>query len=170
MGGVAQQVFVHWQRESPTRWGEQGVSLWQADRGSPTTWRVDYERRFPGYLTVRYRIGDVTRDGRANVLVEAAMGSAGCGSRRMIASVSGKVREILSCTWACEIGMWLDHGELVIQDLVGRCPYRDPSAHCFGGWRRTTKRWNGSKLVTVDASVECVLPRLDPRRGCRPRR
>jgi hypothetical protein len=181
-GGVGEQVFVHWQRDivanvgttAERLEGEQGIRIWESDGGQPTsTWRVVYARRYPWYLSVRYQIADVTRDGHDDVLVEAAMGSAGCGSWRMIASVAGTVREILARSYACEIGMWIGtrrkrttSGDLVIREPVGRCPYRDPSAHCFGGSRTLTKRWNGRGLVTFDSSVKCVLPRLDSGRGC----
>lgn len=170
---------MQWQREWDTGYrldGDQGILVWQASSdGRTTAWRVVYGRRYPSYLSVRYQIGDVTRDGHADVLVEAAMGSAGCGSRRMIATVAGETREILS-RYDCEIGMHIgtrrkraESGDLWIREPVGRCPYPDPSAHCFGGSRTLRKRWDGSRLVTIDSSVECVLPKLDPRRDCRPR-
>jgi hypothetical protein len=177
-GAVPEQVFVRWKRETRTGAGskagsltsEQGVLLWQADReGRATKWRVVYARRYPWYLTLEYATGDVTRDGHADVLLDALQGSGGCGPWRVAATVAGRTRDIFSRD-TCETRMAIEKGALVIDEPVGPCPDPRGSVHCSGGTRHVDKRWNGSRLVTADVSVRCVLPKLDPRRECRPRR
>ena len=60
-----------------------------------------------------------------------------------------------------------DDGILEVNVPVGPCPYKYGSAHCSGGRRQETLRWNGTRFVLRRARVECVLPRLDPAHGCR---
>lgn len=177
-GGIPEQVLVAWRRETRTQAGpkagllqsEQGVLVWQArPTRRSTQWRVVYERRYPRYLSLRYRTGDVTRDGHADVLVNASQGSSGCGPWRVVAVADGRTRDIFYRD-TCETEMRIEDGALIIDEPVGPCPTPQGSVHCFGGRRQTSKRWNGSRLVAVDSSVECVLARLDPERDCRPRR
>jgi hypothetical protein len=173
-GTAPEQVLVSWNGSEQRRRGayESGLAIWQ--RAAPSLaapWRVVHSERFPSLDALNLEVGDVTRDGHEDILVEASQGTAGCGVRHVLATVSGRVREIYRSPRTCEASYFISEGRLSIAERIGPCPYPGPqSAHCRGGERRTVRAWNGDRLVAVRTSVVCDLPRLDPARGCRARR
>ncbi|HEY2939654.1 MAG TPA: hypothetical protein VGJ27_07570 [Gaiellaceae bacterium] len=173
-GRAPEQLLVVWSRELRTRGGaqasnltgERGVFVWQAQPARRRTrWLVAYARRYPDIGPVGFSVGDVTGDGHPEVLLAQLQGSGGCGPWTVVATTGRSVREIFDRT-TCESYLKLAHGALVIDDPVGPCPYRQGSAHCFGGRRTLVERWNGHRLVVVKKTVVCMLKRLDPRSGC----
>lgn len=147
---------------------QHGLIVWRQTRRG---WRLAYARRGSRSLPyVGVRLGDVTHDGHQDVLMtEGSGGSGGCGIRRVIASARGDLREIFRRAM-CETEIEARGGDLVVPEPIGPCPDPGGAAHCFGGTRTETWRWNGSRLLNVSTVVRCVEPRLDPVRDCRPRR
>jgi hypothetical protein len=173
-GGAPEQILVRWNRELRHRGGgfagdlrrQQGVLVWEgARRGAFTRWRVVYSRRFRPWDSTFASTGDVTGDGHPDALLEQVMGSGACGPHIVVGQVRGRVRTLFRRD-TCETSMGLARGALVIDEPVGPCPYEAGSAHCFGGRRVVVMRWNGSKLVPAETTVECAFPRLDPAREC----
>jgi hypothetical protein len=172
--GAPEQLAVHWSREFRARAGgldttepQEGVLLWQ--RVAPTRWRIVYRRRAADYARIGLTVGDVTGDGHPDVLLVEEQGSGACGPRVLVAWVAGRERTLVARN-ECESTFRLEHSALVVDEPVGACPYPAGSAHCFGGTRDVAMRWSGAKLVERRATVTCALPRLDPARGCGPRR
>lgn len=173
-GGEPAELLVHWTRARRMRPGpgelqeQQGIALWR--RASPSEWRLAWMRRYSGYLPLGALSGDVNGDRHPDVLLVEWNGGTGfCGPRRLIADVRGRAHELFART-TCETEMRIAGGALHIDEPVGPCPYRNGSVHCFGGTRHVVLRWRGERLVERRARVRCALARLDPARGCRPRR
>jgi hypothetical protein len=173
-GAAPEQVLVSWngwEQPRPGRY-ESGLSIWERTPNSRVVrWHAVYAERFPNLGALYLQLGDVTRDGHEDVLVEASRGSGGCGVRNVLATVDGRVREIYRSPRMCEATFSISGATLSIVESIGPCPHPGPqSAHCRGGERRTVRRWDGDELVAVRTSVTCDVPRLDPARGCRARR
>lgn len=173
-GGSPEQLAVHWSREFRAGAGElggtepqEGMLIWQ--RVAPTRWRIVYHHRAAEYAPMDVSVRDVTGDGHPDVLLVETQGSGACGPRVLVTWVAGRERTLVARN-ECESAFRLKHGALVIDEPVGPCPYRDGSAHCFGGTRHVVMRWSGALLVEHRATVKCILPRLDPTRACVPRR
>jgi hypothetical protein len=170
--GVPEQLAVRWSREFRARPGsgtepQAGMVIWQ--RIAPTRWRIVYRRRSAESASMSLSAGDVTGDGHPDVLTVEEQGSGACGRRVLLAWAAGRERTLLVRN-QCESAFRLEHGALVIDEPVGPCPYPPGSAHCFGGVRQIVMRWRGALVVQRSATVKCALPRLDPTRGCVPRR
>jgi hypothetical protein len=143
-----------------------GVILWHRRH---KTWRMVYARRHPWWIHLWLDRGDVTGDGRTDVLLsEENGGSGGCGVRRVLAPLPGRAREIFR-RHLCEAQVALEDGAVIVNEAIGPCPYPEGSAHCFGGRKTSELRWNGAKLRPVRVTIECAFPRLDPSRSCEPR-
>jgi FG-GAP repeat len=171
-GGAPEQLAVRWSREFRPRPGsgtepQEGMLIWQ--RVAPTRWRIVYRRRSAEYASMSLSVGDVNGDGHPDVLTVEEQGSGACGRRVLVAWAAGRER-ILLVRSECESAFRLGRGALVIDEPVGPCPYRQGSVHCFGGIRHVVTRWSGALAVQRTATVKCALPRLDPTRGCVPRR
>src|SRR5205814_8213161 len=111
---------------------EQGLIVWQRD---PTGWHIAYRHRYPFGLMPELQFGDVTADGHDDILLVESQGTAYCGPRRILATVAGKVERLFG-RYLCEGQAKIESGALVFDVPVGRCPYREGSAHCYGGLRR----------------------------------
>src|SRR5207253_4217291 len=144
---------------------QQGVLVWQRGAGA---WHLVYRLK-PRNFSVGFTIGDVNGDGHADVLIaDETGGSGGCADWHLLATAHGRVRELLH-EYLCEGGVKLERDGLEVDRAIGPCPDANGSAHCYGGGRSTFRRWRGTKLVVKASTVKCDLPRLDPKRGCRPR-
>jgi len=168
-GGAPAQIFVAWYRElritGATR-DEQGIRIWQAQpRGTETRWRLVLARPYQSGLLLGSWTADVSGDRHGDVLVAALQGSGGCGPWTVFATVRGRVETIFNRD-TCEWNVRMRHGDVVVVRPVGPCPYREGSAHCFGGTRTLVERWNGKRLTVVRSSVVCSLKRLDPGSNC----
>jgi hypothetical protein len=164
-----QQLLVAWSREVRRRDGlfplahrEEGYRIWQRQAGR---WRLVYAVRIPEHFWSGYQVGDVTRDGHPDVLIEESMGTADCGIRRLVATVAGRVQQVYRRR-TCETRHRIQGGRLLVNEPVGPCPSRVASVHCFGGRRTFVRRWDGRLFVTVSVRTSCVLPRLDPAANC----
>ena len=173
-GGEPEQLVVSWSRQNRAGAGreagylkqQEGVLIWQRRAGR---WQVAYRYRIRNQYG-RFTTGDVNGDGHADVLIEDQMdGSSGCADWHLLATVRGRLRELLHGS-PCEGGMALEHGGLEVDRAIGPCPYAQGSAHCFGGEETTFRRWSGTRLVEKRTRVACDLPRLDPKRNCQTRR
>lgn len=165
-GEVPEEIVLRW-FETPDERGARGVIIWHRDReGLNPKWRVAYDRRIDERLHIFLRFGDVTDDGHDDVLVDTSIGSGGCGFRRVLATVGGRVREIYRSQYGCETIVSLEPGVVRVGRGVGPCPYADASAHCSGGSHELVLRWDGRKLVRSSSVVRCRLPELDPERNC----
>jgi hypothetical protein len=176
-GRAPEQLFVTWNRTvrgrptvpTPEEVSEQGVLLWQVSTIGPrSVWRVVYGRRLAPDDYVSVDAGDISGDGHPEVMFSGLQGSGGCGVTRLLVTTEQGVKEALRHE-NCETRSELSSGLFHLRDPVGRCPYREAGAHCYGGVRDTQMRWNGRRLMTVRTVVRCTLARLDPKRGCEPR-
>jgi hypothetical protein len=175
-GAAPEQLAVLWQRQTRTGAGraagylnqEQGLVVWQ--RSGPALWRRALTRQFassdsPPNVTT----GDVTGDGHPDILVRIEQGSGACGPREIFATVHARIRRIFYRD-ECESLVQLKDGAVRLTEPVGRCPYKQGSAHCFGGDAQIVERWNGRRLVVASRRVRCNLPRLDPTTECNRRK
>jgi hypothetical protein len=164
--GEPAQIVVDWSRHvrraGRSKELEQGLIVWQRDA---TGWQVSYRHRYPDGLTRELEFGDVTGDGHDDILLTEAQGTGYCGPRLILGTVAGKVEQIFR-RYFCEGEAKIEKGALIFRVPVGPCPYRQGSAHCFGGWRRVVMRWHGRQLVSSKSSIRCNLPRLDPATHC----
>ncbi len=168
-GGEPRELVVQWYRETRREGerdarGESGVFVWQHVRGAWHLARRYYATRFEPHL--RTHVGDVTGDGHRDVLVDRVTGGTGnCGTRIVFASLQGEIRRVYRQNF-CEGRIAAEGGRLVQTLPVGPCPHRPGGVHCFGGSATTVLRLVGRRLVPVSRTIECALPRLDPRRNC----
>jgi hypothetical protein len=164
--GEPAQIVVDWSRDvrRPGRAQEleQGFIVWQRDASG---WHVAYRHRYPYGLSRELDFGDVTGDGHGDILVTEAQGTAYCGPRMILGTVGAKAEQLFR-RYLCEGHAAIENGALVFSVPVGPCPYRQGSAHCFGGWRRVVMRWHGRQLVSSKSSIRCNLPRLAPATRC----
>ena len=105
----------------------------------------------------------------ADAQVHAALENLRRSRWRLLVTTRRGVEETLR-DYNCETHHELSGGVFHLRKAVGPCPAGGGGAHCYGGTRDRQLRWDGRKLVTVRTLVRCVLPRLDPKRDCRPRR
>jgi hypothetical protein len=166
-GGAPEQMLVAWSVSSRTRRGivdQQGVWIWERKPG----WQRVYahQARFGNTET---SVGDVTGDRHPDVLISEAQGTGACGVRRLVAFAGGRTSELFARDF-CEGDARILRGALRVQEAVGPCPYKNMGAHCRGGLRTTTLRWDGARLLPAKKTLRCNLARLDPARNCAPKR
>ena len=113
--------------------------------------------------------GDVTGDHHPDLLVTLEQGSGACGPREIFATVHARIRRIFDRN-ECESFVRLKGGAVQLDEPVGRRPFTEGSAHCFGGEAHIVERWNGRRLVVGSRRVRCTLPRLDPAADCNRRK
>jgi hypothetical protein len=168
--GEPAELVVTWHRDSREQ-RTFGASIWVL-RG--TMWRSEYSLRYrlsndQPFEHVGAFTGDGTADGHADaVIVPSNNGSGGCSDYHAIASIHGRLREVLTRTHACESANVVpNHGDLLVSHTVGRCPDQPEPAHCYGGTKVARLRWTGDRYVSVGWVVDCNFPQLNPQRGCR---
>lgn len=135
--------------------GPWGLILWTRfrTRGFASRWR-SYSlpltmRIGTGQPKLRVELGDVTSDGRRDILVSQYSGNHGCGPHRVIATVAGRPRLIFRAH-VCETQLEARRGQLEISD-----GFYEPgdSVCCPSFIRVTTKRWTGRRLVTASTRL-----------------
>jgi hypothetical protein len=153
--GIPPEIVVTWTEGV----GLRGLAVWQRHRGFVGQWRRIYLRRrgdnspFQKFKTT---IGDVTGDRHQDVLVfEDEDGSGGWGTYRLLAVVSGTMRQLYvrraSSDWTT---IRLGRRGLVVSDGIGKDPRSAGSIHCCPRFIRTrVKRWNGHALVDVSVTT-----------------
>jgi len=155
-GGIAPQVAVAWQEVAVvgSRSLRRGLVIWQR-LGRRPTWRRVYSRVVPVYGVDRLTVqrDDVTGDRHPDLLLfEDTDGSAGCGVYRLLATVRGRITQLL-VRRACldDAALVLHGGALVMYDGIVRDPKTVYQVHCcWTVWLRTVQRWHGRKLVSVE--------------------
>jgi hypothetical protein len=153
--GVAPQVALAWEQIAlvSSRSLRRGLVIWQR-LGRRPTWRRVYARVVPVYGVNRLTVqrGDVTGDRHPDLLLfEDTDGSAGCGVYRLLATVGGRITQLL-VRRACldDAAVVLHGGALVVYDGILRDPKTLDQIHCcWTLWRRTEQRWRGRRLVSV---------------------
>ena len=154
--GIPPQVAVAWEQvalvgSSSLR---RGLAIWQR-LGRRPTWRRVYSRVVPVYGVNRMTVqkGDVTGDRHPDLLLfEDTGGSAGCGVYRLLATVRGRITQLL-VRRACvdDAAVVLHGGALVMYDGIVRDPKTLWQIHCcWKVWQRTVQRWHGPKLSSVE--------------------
>jgi len=175
-GGAPEQLAVIWEREVRTEPGryagnlqtEQGLVVWQ--RTATRVWRRVLSRPYPvADSPPSLTTGDVTGDHHPDLLVTLEQGSGACGPREIFATVHARIRRIFDRN-ECESFVRLKGGAVQLDEPVGRRPFTEGSAHCFGGEAHIVERWNGRRLVVGSRRVRCTLPRLDPAADCNRRK
>ncbi|MDX6511983.1 MAG: hypothetical protein QOE36_1487 [Gaiellaceae bacterium] len=177
-GGEPGQAVVTWSRDVRTTAGatagqlreERGVLLWQ-DAGR--RWNLVLDHRFvvgeDQYEFAVAHTADATGDGHADVLlVDETGGSGGCARYTLVATVSRRLHVLLR-KFVCDGSVAFTRHGVESVEGVGPCPI-DQGAHCYGGTRRIFQRWSGTVLVDRKVRIHCAEARLDPVRGCRPRK
>ncbi|MBI2238995.1 MAG: hypothetical protein HYU54_10805 [Actinobacteria bacterium] len=150
--GALDQIVVTWSSgEDPFR-QERGLAVWQRYPDRPS-WSVAYaflDDVDKGVLGIRVQLGDVTGDGREDLLsFEDQGGSGGCGVWRIIATGEGTGTEIFHRR-TCDTNIAIGAGTLVIDASV----YAPGDSHCCpSATRTTTLRWDGSTWQVVDRVV-----------------
>ena len=139
---------------------QQGVVVAEKDGHR---WRRVYAVRFTAQATVETQFGDVTGDGRSDLLLEQSMGSGACGWRRIVATYGRRTRELYR-RHACD-SFAIRDGALVVASGV----YTPHDAHCCPTFTRATwLRWDGRRLRAVRSALywTCVDRRcVDWRNG-----
>lgn len=165
-------LLVAWHRPDEERERQEenartrGVIVWHRRR---ETWNLVYARRHPWWVRLWVDRGDVTGDGRTDVLLgEENGGTGGCGVRRVLAPSPLRAREIYR-RHLCEAYVAVEDGAVVVDEAIGPCPRSRAGAHCFGGRKTSELRWNGSELRPIRVTIECAFARLDPSHSCEPR-
>jgi hypothetical protein len=139
----------------------QGYAIWRRDGRD---WRrMHSEDGVDGGYEVG--LGDVTEDGRTDVLLENAHGSGGCGDRIVLGVGPTEVTELFRRS-TCELNARLQDGLLLFREPVGPC--RPVHAHCWAGVRLTVRGWSGRRVVVDRTVLSCRRGSLTQRRGCRP--
>jgi hypothetical protein len=162
-GGSGTQVLVEWRRTSLeyspldtaglVLWRLSGRAAWTLARSVALAHDSD---------SVFARTGDANGDGRPDLLIFEDMGgSAGCGVYRLLATVRGRVQELLARPGCYDnTRIWARGGALHAYDGVVRDPRSGNQIHCcWKVWLETTMRWRGARLVAVAKRRVRVLPR-----------
>ncbi len=143
-----------------------GLGIWRRRQGS---WVRLLERRRPAFIQYAISLGDVTGDGRTDVLAtETSGGSGGCGQRVAFRVEADRAARLFS-RYACETASELRDGLLLFREPIGACPFRRPTAHCYGGVRLTIRGWSGPRVVVDRTIVRCLRSGLQPNRRCQRR-
>jgi hypothetical protein len=161
-----EQLVVTWDRAE-----RQGIAVWQLDSIETARWHRVYTREETRSNVLEYdaALGDVTGDGRPEILVfESTGGSAGNGSYHLLMSTGARLREVFAKRLSWDEGrILLGRGALIVRegvDFVG-------TIHCcYRNVRETWLRWNGRRLFTLCTDVhrnrEPMFSR-PPSRTCR---
>jgi hypothetical protein len=160
------QLVVTWLRP---RWDRLGVAIWQLNTRRSSTWHRVYthEERFTNETNIHgYRIslGDISGDGRPEVLVAADRGgSGGYYTYYLFANRGPQLYQPLTKELSLDQGtVSFGHQSLVIKEEVA------PDFHgahcCYLRVRETWLRWEGARrrLVVVRRQVRQNVRRWPP--------
>jgi hypothetical protein len=149
--GIPPEIVVTWDDDR----GLHGLAVWQRRPGLVGDWSRIFTRRredVAPFQRFETTVGDVTGDGHQDLLVfEDEDGSGGWGTYRLLAVVSGAMRQLYvrraSSDWTA---IRLGHHALLVRDGIGKDPRSAGNIHCCPRFIRTrVKRWNGRALVDV---------------------
>jgi hypothetical protein len=129
-------------------------------------WQQAVRVRAPSGSTLpTVSLGDVTADGRTDVLVEGWEGGSGyCGDRTVFAVTRATIRRLFN-HYACEQHSSFEDGFLYFREPLHGCGLRY-SAHCYRGVRITIRGWAGTRPTTHEVLTRCYLRRFDPAHEC----
>jgi hypothetical protein len=164
VGREPKQLIVSWERAHWTRdgqaaiWERRGLAIWQLDPGNAASWHrvYTYETLVNNQVGVEgfgVSVGDISRDGRPEVLVFFDTGgSAGGGTYHLFANSGYRIRQPLVKDLALDQGtISFAHGALVVLEGVD---HRGAGIHCcYREVRETWLRWDGRRLTTVQRTV-----------------
>ena len=137
-----------------------GYAIWRRDGSGWRRMGGEHDLSGGGYEVA---FGDVTQDGRTDVLLENSSGSGGCGDRFVLGVGQTRVTELFRRS-TCEVSSRLQDGLLLFREPVGTC--RTYSVHCWAGVRLTIRGWSGRRLVVNRTVLSCRRASVTPRRGC----
>jgi hypothetical protein len=162
--GIGPEVAIEWQRTSlvSSPLDASGLLLWQGKRRS-RVWHLAYSLRFPDTVSGAYvRTGDVNGDGHEDLLLFEDMdGSAGCGVYRLLASVRGRIEQLVD-RHGCSDNFHVRIHAGTLETYLGivKDPRTRNQIHCcWTTWLRTTMRWQGSHLTSVVKRRARQLPK-----------
>jgi hypothetical protein len=162
-GGVPEQVAVTWRRQTHRDdYAEYALVIWERS-GSPgaPSWRRIHrldKYRYAQKVDVEdiaVHVGDVSGDGHLDVLAyQDGDGSGGCGDYDLLVTAPAAVHNVFhaeECSDNTVIA--LRPNALVIDRGLAYAPHGNHIHPVFRTFRRTIKRWNGRRLVTVHRAV-----------------
>lgn len=158
-GGPA-KVAVSWVRFGKDEpFGVFTVSLWERLPAS-SSWHPIYTRSVSGSKAyglhdIRLRTADITLDGRDELVIfEDLDGSAGNYLYRVLKVDGDQVRQLEArLTSTDDTTIIAQPGALISYDGIGKDPKTLAGIHCCPRyWRRTVKRWNGTRLVSAEVT------------------
>jgi hypothetical protein len=169
------QLIVTWQRVHSTRdrqaavWQRLGVAIWQLDPGRSSTWHRVYthEEPFTNETNIHgydISLGDMSGDGRPEVLIAADRGGSGGGySYDLLANRGLQLYRPFTKELPLDEGtVTFGRRSLIIKEGV------DPDFHgahcCFRRVRETWLRWDEAerRLVVVHRQVRNNVRRWPP--------
>ena len=116
-----------------------------------------YSHRAPrGALRISTEIGDFNADGRQDVLVfDDTDGSGACGDYRAVVTGPGRASSALTLTLCEDMGtLHARPRGLLFSIGIHKDPKTRDQIHCcYLVVRRTLRRWNGTRWVTVRSSL-----------------
>ncbi|HXF73677.1 MAG TPA: hypothetical protein VNO79_13845 [Actinomycetota bacterium] len=151
--GEPARIAVLWSRGEDPLARMRGLAVW-APFEDPPPWRVVYaftDRPREQVLGIRPQTGDLTGDGREDLLTfEETGGTGACGRWRVIAQTEGGAEEILhreTCDTTIDL---TGEGTLLVREAV----FAPDDPHCCpSAVRLTTLAWTGARWRVVERSV-----------------
>ena len=152
------RTLVVWRTSSGS-----GLGIWRRSHGA---WKRLLQRRRSTFIHFGISLGDVTGDGRTDVLATEASGGSGFCGMRVVFRVEADRAARLFRRHACELHSELRDGLLLFREPVGDCPSPAGGAHCYGGVRLTIRGWAGRRLVIDRTVVSCFRRGRSTTRSC----
>ena len=165
MGGIPDQRVVTWHlggKPEEASSGFYGVSIWQGGR------QLYAHRARTGAIDLSVETGDFTGDGHDDVLVfDDTGGSGGCGVYRALATSAAEVRlAYVQLLCVDEGSIHLSRAGLTFRVGEAKNPRTAGDIHCcYLFVRRTVKRWNGRRLVTIRTARQPLKGSFPGRQG-----
>jgi hypothetical protein len=155
--GEPRLIVALWSRGEDPFARALGLVVW-APFADPPPWRVVYaftDRPREQVLGIRPQTGDLTGDGREDLLTfEETGGSGACGVWRVIAQTDEGAEEILhreTCDTTIDL---TDQGTLSVREAV----FAPDDPHCCpSAVRLTTLAWTGARWRVVERTVEPAI-------------